>query len=75
MTVRIQMALVLVAALILTLVAFASAPQPAYADRCQPEELVTGRESPIPEKYSPVCMVLYPCEFVLEPGVCEAIDP
>lgn len=37
----------------------------AYADRCQPEELITGSgTSPIPEDSSPVCVVtdelLYP---------------
>lgn len=49
---------------LLMLIAVASAmmvvsPQPAYADRCNPEELVFGPDNPIiPEEDNPVCQVL-----------------
>lgn len=65
-------ALALAIAIIFSLSVFA---QPAYADRCQPEELVTGGgTSPIPESASPVCLVtdelVYPlvgCDSVPTP--------
>jgi len=62
--------------------ALASAPSPAFADRCQPEEII-GQPGIIPEEQNPVCIVLdaavYPllgCDHITAQAcIAGATDP
>lgn len=61
-------AIPIVAALMLTAVG-AIAPTAAYADRCEPEEIVLGPDtSPIDERDNPACTVLFSYVY---PFICS----
>jgi hypothetical protein len=61
-------AIPLIAALMLT-AAGAVAPTAAYADRCEPEEIVLGPDtSPIDERDNPVCTAFF---FYVYPFICS----
>lgn len=62
-------AIPLIAALMLT-AAGAVAPTAAYADRCEPEEIVLGpNTSPIDERDNPACTALF---FYVYPFICAS---
>lgn len=65
---RPRMAITLLAAVAIALIGVTTA-EPAYADRCEPEELVLGPgTSPIDERDHPLCYVLINYVY---PQVCD----